>query len=126
MRRWRWMWWRTGRSRKPEPTVAQSVDDAFQPGADRPPGSRSRRSMPSSKRMEEAVLDEIAALWMAAMRRGDWLEAWRQTDRVGLPPRLEQAAGRFERRPEHLVWDGTPFAGRSVLVRCEHGLGDTL
>jgi len=29
-------------------------------------------------------------------------------------------------RPEHLRWDGTPIAGRSVLVRCEHGLGDTL
>ncbi len=30
--------------------------------------------------------------------------------------------------PYHLrwVWDGRPFAGRRVLVRCYHGLGDTI
>ena len=30
--------------------------------------------------------------------------------------------------PYHLrwVWDGRPFDGRDVLVRCYHGLGDTL
>lgn len=32
------------------------------------------------------------------------------------------------REPFHRrwVWDGTPLAGRAVLVRCYHGLGDTL
>ena len=31
-------------------------------------------------------------------------------------------------QPYHLrwVWDGTPVAGRRVLVRCYHGLGDTV
>jgi hypothetical protein len=30
--------------------------------------------------------------------------------------------------PRHLqyIWDGTPLAGKRVLVRCYHGLGDTL
>ncbi len=60
------------------------------------------------------------------MGAGDWDEAWRQTDRLELPRRQLQRAGRFVRQPYHLVWDGTPFAGRSVLVRCLHGLGDTL
>jgi hypothetical protein len=60
------------------------------------------------------------------MRRGDWLEAWRQTDRIELPRREQQSRGGFLREPHHLVWDGRDFAGRSVLVRCEHGLGDTL
>jgi hypothetical protein len=69
---------------------------------------------------------EVAALWLAAMRRGDWDEAWRQTDRIELPRRMQQSRGTFLRGPEHLKWDGTPFEGRSVLVRCEHGLGDTL
>jgi hypothetical protein len=69
---------------------------------------------------------EVAALWLAAMRRGDWAEAWRQTDRIELPRRIQQSRGAFVRGPEHLKWDGTPFDGRSVLVRCEHGLGDTL
>jgi hypothetical protein len=74
----------------------------------------------------ETSPDEVAALWMAAMRRGDWAEAWRQTDRIELPRRLRQSRGGFVREPQHLRWDGTPLGGRSVLVRCEHGLGDTL
>lgn len=44
------------------------------------------------------------------MRAGDWEAAWRESDRL----------------PSELVWDGTPFDGRNVLVRCLHGLGDTL
>src|SRR5687768_12091268 len=76
--------------------------------------------------MQEADPGAVATAWMAAMRRGDLLEAWRQTDRIELPRRAHQSAGGFERQPQHLVWDGTPFAGRTVLVRCEHGLGDTL
>jgi hypothetical protein len=64
--------------------------------------------------------------WQSAMLRGDWEEAWRETDRLEGPRRVAQAHAGFERRPWHLVWDGTPLAGRSVLVRCAHGLGDTL
>lgn len=62
--------------------------------------------------------------WTAHMRRGEWDAAWRISDRVlaergGVPcwdlPRHEQ-----------WVWDGSPLDGRRVLVRCYHGLGDTL
>lgn len=60
------------------------------------------------------------------MRRGDWEAAWRETDRIERPRRLRQRQGSFVREPQHLRWDGTPLDGRSVLVRCEHGLGDTL
>jgi hypothetical protein len=63
---------------------------------------------------------------MAAMRRGDWAEAWRQSDRIEIPRRELQRSGPFARGPQHLRWDGTSLVGRSVLVRCEHGLGDTL
>jgi hypothetical protein len=76
--------------------------------------------------MQEADPDEVARLWLAAMRRGDWAQAWRQTDRTELPRRAHQTSGSLRWQPRHLVWDGTPFAGRRVLVRCEHGLGDTL
>jgi hypothetical protein len=54
--------------------------------------------------------DEVAREWLRAMRAGDWEAAWRQSDRL----------------PSQLVWDGTPFDGRRVRVRCLHGLGDTL
>jgi hypothetical protein len=76
--------------------------------------------------VEDASPQDVAAAWLAAMRRGDWEEAWRQTDRIELPRRWAQAHKAFERGPQHLKWDGTAFAGRSVLIRCEHGLGDTL
>ncbi|MDB5946320.1 MAG: hypothetical protein JWQ33_1346 [Ramlibacter sp.] len=76
--------------------------------------------------MDDADPREVGRLWSAAMRRGDWGEAWRQTDRIELPRRSLQGRPGFAWQPHQLVWDGTPFAGRSVLVRCEHGLGDTL
>jgi hypothetical protein len=76
--------------------------------------------------LQEASPDEVATAWLAAMRRGDWEEAWRQTDRIELPRRWAEAHNAFTRGPQHLKWDGTAFAGRSVLIRCEHGLGDTL
>lgn len=60
------------------------------------------------------------------MQRGDWEAAWRATDRIELPRRARQALPGFQWRAEYLRWNGTPLAGRCVLVRCEHGLGDTL
>ena len=73
-----------------------------------------------------AAAPQIGDAWVAAMRRGDWREAWRLTDSVELPRRVAQREPGFVRDPDHLCWDGTPFDGRAVLVRCEHGLGDTL
>ena len=60
------------------------------------------------------------------MKRGDWSAAWAETDRLELPRRQAQRLPGFQREAHHLVWDGTAFDGRSVLVRCLHGLGDTL
>jgi hypothetical protein len=56
------------------------------------------------------IEDEVAREWMRAMQAGDWESAWRQSDRL----------------PAQLVWNGMPFDGRRVRVRCLHGLGDTL
>ncbi len=59
------------------------------------------------------------------MRRGDYAAAWAVNDAIlasrDTPPD-------DPRLPYHLrhVWDGRPFDGRHVLVRCYHGLGDTL
>jgi hypothetical protein len=64
--------------------------------------------------------DDPGDRWMALMRRGAWEAAWELSD-AALGPRDWT-------RPRHLqaVWDGTPLAGRHVLVRCYHGLGDTI
>jgi hypothetical protein len=72
--------------------------------------------------------DDVALRWTRAMQRGDFEAAWRETDRIELPRRECEAAcrGTFVRHPFHLLWNGEPFDGRDVVVRCNHGLGDTL
>ena len=61
---------------------------------------------------------------MDLVRRGDFERAWRLTDQMRAHTR------RFgdPTVPRHLqqVWNGTSLAGRRVLVRCYHGLGDTV
>lgn len=71
-------------------------------------------------------VDPGGAAWLAAMRRGDYAAAWAISDAV-LAARAP-AERDDPRLPYHLrwVWDGRPFRGRHVLVRCYHGLGDTL
>jgi hypothetical protein len=60
--------------------------------------------------------------WFECMRRGDFAAAWAIGDDIlgtrtprGDIPRHEQS-----------IWDGTPLDGRRVLIRCYHGLGDTI
>ena len=66
------------------------------------------------------------AAWMRAMRTGDFAAAHAISDEV-LRAR-DPAAHDDCNLPYHLrwVWDGRPFDGKDVLVRCYHGLGDTL
>jgi hypothetical protein len=64
--------------------------------------------------------------WMTCMRCGDFAAAWEISDRV-----LAERAARREdcsRWPRHLqfIWDGSPLDDKHVLVRCYHGLGDTI
>ncbi|MGA8756041.1 MAG: glycosyltransferase family 9 protein [Stellaceae bacterium] len=58
------------------------------------------------------------------MLDGDFERAWTISDAV-MRQRARQSCAEL---PYHLrwVWDGAAFCGRNVLVRCYHGLGDTL
>ncbi len=71
---------------------------------------------------------EAAALerWLTMMTAGEFEEAWRESDRV--LARRKRAGETCGHLPRHLrfVWDGTALAGRDVLVRCYHGLGDVI
>src|SRR3954467_12494853 len=62
--------------------------------------------------------------WQEHMLRGEFAAAWAISDadlraRAGIP---------CWHLPRHFqyIWDGTPLAGKRVLVRCYHGLGDTI
>ena len=62
----------------------------------------------------------------SAMRRADFARAWEISDAV-LRQRLLRGGGCAD-WPRHLqyVWTGRPFANKRVLIRCYHGLGDTI
>jgi hypothetical protein len=64
--------------------------------------------------------------WHRAMRSGAFERAWRISDRI-LARRLARAEPQHS-LPRHLqgIWNGQPLAGAHVLVRCYHGLGDTV
>jgi hypothetical protein len=67
---------------------------------------------------------ERADRWSWHMRRGDYAAAWEISD-AALRARAGAPCWHWPRHEQH-VWDGTPLAGRRVLVRCYHGLGDTI
>src|SRR4051794_905943 len=79
----------------------------------------------SCQQQDKQSLDREALhqRWINAMRRGDFEAAWRETDSAEIVRRR-----RNFRRAEigDLVWDGTSWDGKRVLIRCLHGLGDTL
>ena len=74
--------------------------------------------------VDTAVHEDLAAAWMRHVRAGEWSAAWRVSDRV-LAGRAGQPSWHLPRH-EQWIWDGTPLDGKRVLVRCYHGLGDTL
>lgn len=81
---------------------------------------------PMMRADRQAEWDGVGARWFAAMRQGDFDAAWHASDQV-LTMR-DPAEQDDPAQPYHLrwLWDGTPVDGRDVLVRCYHGLGDTL
>ncbi len=62
--------------------------------------------------------------WLAHMRRGDFAAAWEVSDAI-LRERRGTPCWHWPRH-EQYIWDGVSLAGRRVLVRCYHGLGDTI
>ena len=62
--------------------------------------------------------------WTELMRRGEFAAAWRLSD-VALHERAGVPCWDWPRHLQY-IWDGRSLAGRRVLVRCYHGLGDTV
>lgn len=57
-----------------------------------------------------------AGRWTCLMLAGEFERAWRESD-------LISGRGKPDR---HRFWDGKSVAGHRVLIRCLHGLGDTI
>ena len=84
-------------------------------------GESSNRKSHSSLR---AQLDLLNGKWLARMRAGRFAEAWRVSDEAqSLRAEIDCSAWP---RHEQFIWRGESLAGRRVLVRCYHGLGDTI
>lgn len=64
--------------------------------------------------------------WRRAIRRGEFASAWQISD-AHLRALLARGGPDFS-APRHLqtIWTGKPLAQMRVLVRCYHGLGDTV
>jgi hypothetical protein len=62
--------------------------------------------------------------WLSLMRRGEFAEAWKISD-ASLQARAGTTCWHLPRH-EQWVWDRTPLNNKRVLIRCYHGLGDTL
>jgi hypothetical protein len=75
---------------------------------------------------EVADQRRAADAWIAAMRAGDFDRAWAISDQSLAD--LHRFAVPKHEGPRHLqrIWRGEQLSGRKVLVRCYHGLGDTI
>ena len=91
------------------------------------------------RRIEEAVQQfrlgtmagedaDAAALerWLSYMMAGEFEWAWQESDRVLQARRMNGSTCLHLPEHQRWLWDGTPLAGRNVLIRCFHGLGDTV
>src|SRR3954470_6607306 len=91
-------------------------------GRRRAPGDwRERRC---GKDLTQQMESDEGAAWMVHMHSGRFAEAWQISDVV-----LKARAGTScSHLPLHFrwVWNGTALTGKRVLVRCYHGLGDTI
>jgi hypothetical protein len=72
------------------------------------------------------AVENPAVDWISAMRAGEFERAWAITDR-DLATCRQGSTGKHK-GPRHLqrIWRGEELRNRRVLVRCYHGLGDTI
>ena len=74
--------------------------------------------------MSQDVQATTANSWDYYIRRGNFEEAWKCSDAV-LQSRAGKPCWHWPRHYQY-IWNGTPLEGKRVLIRCYHGLGDTI
>lgn len=71
-------------------------------------------------------MDERYQEWVGALRAGRYDRAWQISD-VLLRERAARGGSKHDGPRRHQqIWRGEPFEGARVLLRCYHGLGDTI
>lgn len=84
------------------------------------------RSMPPHDALPcQPDADSLLSGWTTHMLRGEFERAWAIGD-VARAQAPASTANKESAPPRRLVWRGTPLAGKRVLIRCYHGLGDTI
>ncbi|WP_051664023.1 glycosyltransferase family 9 protein [Dyadobacter crusticola] len=74
--------------------------------------------------MSEEVQQNAAERWFELMLHGELEEVWKISDE-GLKARAGKSEHHLPRHLQH-IWQGGSLADKRVLVRCYHGLGDTI
>ena len=69
---------------------------------------------------------DYAARWTEHMRQGDFSAAWRFSDSLLRRRLAAPCAEAHLPRHQQVIWNGASLQDRRVLVRCYHGLGDTI
>jgi hypothetical protein len=71
-------------------------------------------------------LIDLTAQWMEHMRRGKFDQAWRNSDILLRRHLAAPCAAVDVPRHQQVIWNGASLKDKRVLVRCYHGLGDTI
>ncbi|KQS28300.1 glycosyltransferase family 9 protein [Dyadobacter sp. Leaf189] len=74
--------------------------------------------------MSEEVQSNAAEKWFELMLNGEFEAVWKISDE-GLKARAGKSEHHLPRHFQH-IWQGGSLADKRVLVRCYHGLGDTI
>jgi hypothetical protein len=85
--------------------------------------SRRYRSDMNTRQLD-ARLEEINLRWLSLARDGDLHGAWSASDEALEARRGIDCSG--WPRHQQFIWRGEDLTGKRVLVRCYHGLGDTI
>jgi hypothetical protein len=93
--------------------------EVFLAGTSRLAERRIREALPlfdQAQQLGYDCNDCAAARWQCWMLTGEFERAWAEGDALiarGAPD-------------EHRLWDGLPFTGKRVIIRCLHGYGDAI
>jgi hypothetical protein len=82
-------------------------------------GRRVQRALQGFREAEflgENPKECAAQRWYCWMLLGEFEQAWKESD----------AIASFGADDPHALWDGKPFTGKRVIIRCLHGFGDAI